>query len=90
VLLNPVLPTVTEVLWLLGVGVFTQLGQVTLTHSLTALPAARATAISYVQVVFAGLWGWWIFGEGIDAATVAGATLVLIATLISLAGAKGR
>lgn len=84
VLRNPVLPTPVELLWLLGVGLFTQLGQVFLTRSLTALPAARATAISYVQVVFAGLWGWLVFGEGLDGWTVAGAALVLAATLISL------
>ena len=84
VLLNPVVPTPLELLWLLGVGVFTQLGQVFLTASLVALPAARATAISYVQVAFAGLWGWLLFGEALDGWTVAGAALVLAATLISL------
>lgn len=84
VALDPVLPTATEWLWLVGVGVFTQLGQVCLTRGLTALPAAQATAISYVQVVFAGLWGWLVFGESIDGWTVAGAALVLGATLVSL------
>ncbi|WP_411867337.1 DMT family transporter [Vulcanococcus limneticus] len=84
VALDPVLPTPMELLWLVGVGVFTQLGQVALTRGLTALPAAQATAISYVQVVFAGLWGWLVFGEGLDGWTVAGAALVLAATLVSL------
>ncbi|MFM7287019.1 MAG: DMT family transporter, partial [Cyanobium sp.] len=84
VLLNPVWPTPLELLWLLGVGVFTQLGQVFLTSSLVALPAARAKAISYVQVAFAGIWGWLLFGELVDGWTVAGAALVLAATLISL------
>ena len=84
VALNPVLPTPAELLWLVGVGVFTQLGQVYLTRSLTALPAARATAISYVQVLFAGGWGWLLFGESIDSWTIAGAGLVLAATLVSL------
>jgi drug/metabolite transporter (DMT)-like permease len=88
VLLNPVWPTPVELLWLLGVGVFTQLGQVFLTSSLVALPAARATAISYVQVAFAGLWGWLLFGEMVDGWTVAGAALVLAATLISLSPAS--
>lgn len=94
VALNPVLPTAGELLWLIGVGVFTQLGQVYLTQGLTALPAAQATAISYVQVVFAGLWGWMVFGESVDGWTVAGAGLVLAATLVSLsrrpATAAGR
>jgi drug/metabolite transporter (DMT)-like permease len=90
VLLNPVRPTAVELLWLLGVGVFTQLGQVLLTSGLAALPAARATAISYVQVVFAGLWGWLVFGESVDAWTVAGAGLVLAATLLSLSPGSAR
>jgi drug/metabolite transporter (DMT)-like permease len=90
VLLNPVRPSVSELLWLLGVGVFTQLGQVTLTRGLMALPAARATAISYVQVLFAALWGWLVFGESVDAATGGGAALVLVATLISLSSSGAR
>jgi drug/metabolite transporter (DMT)-like permease len=88
VALNPVLPTPAELLWLIGVGVFTQLGQVYLTRSLTALPAARATAISYVQVLFAGGWGWLLFGESIDSWTIAGAGLVLTATLVSLSHSR--
>lgn len=84
VALAPVLPTPGELLGLIGVGLFTQLGQVTLTRGLTALPAARATAISYVQVAFAGLWGWLVFAEAIGPWTIAGAALVLAATLISL------
>jgi drug/metabolite transporter (DMT)-like permease len=88
VLLNPVLPTPLELLWLLGVGLFTQLGQVTLTRGLAGLPAARATAISYAQVGFAGLWGWLFFQEAVDGSTVAGAALVLGATLISLSGRR--
>jgi drug/metabolite transporter (DMT)-like permease len=84
VALDPVLPTPSELLWLIGVGVFTQVGQVYLTRGLTALPAAQATAISYVQVAFAGLWGWLVFGESIDGWTVAGAVLVLVAMLVSL------
>ncbi|MCS5705415.1 DMT family transporter [Synechococcus sp. FGCU-3] len=84
VALDPVMPTLGELFWLVGVGVFTQLGQVYLTRGLTALPAAQATAISYVQVAFAGIWGWLVFGESIDGWTVAGAALVLAATLVSL------
>jgi drug/metabolite transporter (DMT)-like permease len=43
-------------------------------------------------VAFAGLWGWLLFGEALDGWTVAGAALVLAATLISLSpgSAGGR
>jgi drug/metabolite transporter (DMT)-like permease len=84
VLLEPVLPTPQELLWLVAVGVFTQLGQIGLTAGLTGLPAARATTISYVQVAFAGLWGWWLFGETIGGWTVLGALLILAAALLAL------
>ncbi|MCP9774644.1 DMT family transporter [Cyanobium sp. WAJ14-Wanaka] len=82
--LDPVLPTPVELIWLVGVGLFTQIGQVYLTRGIMALPAARATAISYVQVIFAGLWGWIVFGETINRWTITGALLVMAATLISL------
>jgi drug/metabolite transporter (DMT)-like permease len=88
VLLDPVLPTPVELGWLLAVGVLTQLGQIGLTQGLTRLPAATATAISYVQVLFAGLWGWWIFAEAIDAWTALGAVLILAATMLSLSSGR--
>ena len=84
VLANPVLPTGVELIWLLGVGVFTQLGQVFLTRGITGMPAAQATAISYVQVIFAALWGTLLFGEQLNNLMMLGALLILGATLISL------
>lgn len=84
VLINPVLPSGSDWIWLLAVGLFTQLGQVFLTRGITGMPAARATAISYVQVLFAALWGAVLFGEQLNQWMVLGALLVLGATLISL------
>ena len=83
VLHDPVRPSAIELLWLLGVGLFTQLGQLGLTHGLTQLPAARATTIGYVQVVFAAFWGWLLFGEAIGTTTGLGALLILAAGLLS-------
>ena len=81
---NLVLPTAIDWLWLLGVGLLTQIGQVWLTEGLAALPAARATSINYVQVVFATLWGVLIFAEPVTGSVIVGALCVLGATLISL------
>ena len=75
--------------WLLGVGVLTQLGQIWVTQGLSRLPAARATSLNYVQVVFAALWGWIGFNEGITPLTVLGALLVLGASCISLSARRG-
>jgi drug/metabolite transporter (DMT)-like permease len=84
VLLQPVLPNAWEVLALIGVGLFTQLGQLGVTKGLLGLPAARATALSYGQVPLAALWGWLFFREPLDPDTTLAAGLVLTATLLSL------
>ena len=82
--LNPVLPSGSDWAWLIGVGIFTQLGQIWLTQGLTQMPATRATAISYAQVVFAATWGVLFFGEILNISTIIGAALVLGATILSL------
>ena len=84
VLLQPVWPTAWEALALVGVGLFTQLGQLGVTNGLLGMPAARATALSYGQVPLAALWGWWFFGEALDPDTTLAMALVLAATLLSL------
>jgi drug/metabolite transporter (DMT)-like permease len=84
VLANPVMPTGTELIWLVGVGVFTQLGQIGITKGLIGLPAARATAIGYGQVPIAALLGVLVLGESIPTNLLLAAALVLAATLLSL------
>jgi drug/metabolite transporter (DMT)-like permease len=88
VLQQGVWPQGIEWFWLLGVGVMTQLGQIWVTEGLRCLPAARATSINYVQVVFAAGWGWLWFAETINAWQVGGGMLVLAATLISLSARR--
>ena len=83
-------PSPEQWLWLVGVGIFTQLGQIWLTEGLSALPAARVTSINYVQIVFASLWGVLFFAEPITGAVVLGAACVLGATLISLSARQPR
>ena len=84
VLHSGVWPSAVDWLWLLGVGVLTQLGQIWVTKGLSCLPAARATSLNYVQVLFAASWGWIWFNESITAFTCVGAALVLGASFISL------
>ena len=84
VLQNGVWPSPGDWGWLLGVGILTQLGQIWVTQGLSRLPAARATSLNYVQVLFAAGWGWIWFNESITAFTCMGAALVLSASFISL------
>ena len=79
-----VLPVGVDWLWLIGVGIFTQLGQVCITEGLRILPAAEASSINYVQVLFAALWGIIFFAERLDKWTLIGALLIFGSTLISL------
>lgn len=75
-------PTPWEWLVLLGVGAFTQVGQVKMTQALHLEPAARATAVSYVQVLFALLFGLVLFGESPSLWTLAGALSIAAGTMV--------
>lgn len=68
-------------LLLLGVGVTTQIAQVFMTEGLHREPAGRATAVSYLQVLFAAAWGALFLGERPDAWTLTGALLVCAGVL---------
>ena len=74
---NFVWPEGTEWLLLLGIGVATQIGQVSLTRGLAILPAAQGTALSYLQVALAIIWGAVVFGEIPDALALAGGALIV-------------
>ncbi len=78
---DAVWPTPGEWLVLLGVGVATQLGQISITHGLRLERAGRATATAYLQIVFAALWGVVFFAEVPDWATFLGAALIVGSTV---------
>lgn len=81
-------PTPAEWATLVGIGVCTQLAQVSMTRGLQLEPAGRATAVGYLQIVFAAVWGALAFGERPSAWTVAGAAVILAGTL--LVAVRGR
>ena len=75
-------PTPLEWGFLLLVAVTAQAGQVFLTRGLQLEPAGKATAIGYLQVVFAAVWGAFFFAERPDGWVMAGAAIILGSTLI--------
>ena len=83
-----VLPTNIEWLYILGIGVFTQAGQLLITRGLRLIPAGYAGAINYFQVLFATIWGVIIFAEPLNIYILVGAAFVLSATLITLSGLR--
>lgn len=84
-------PTATEWIMLLAIGATTQIAQVYMTRGLQLERAGRATAIGYLQVVFAAIWGAIFFHEIPDAFTAVGFALVLTGTMtVARAGAPGE
>ncbi len=79
-----VVPDVPTLGLLLLVGVFTQVGQLGLTHAMRHDHAGRNAAYSYVQVVFAAALGWAIFSEVPSVWTWAGGALIVTGALVNL------
>src|SRR5205085_6577932 len=71
-------PTAGEWALLVAMGGATQLAQVCMTHGLQRERAARATAVGYLQVVFAAAWGWLAFGERPGAWSAVGAATIVV------------
>lgn len=77
-----VVPAGREWVFLLGVGVATQAGQVLVTKALHLEKAGRVMAVGYLQIVFAALWGFLAFSEIPDHWTVLGASLIILSTFL--------
>jgi drug/metabolite transporter (DMT)-like permease len=77
-----VTPTLLEWAVLLGVGITTQVAQVYMTRGLQLEPTGRATAVGYLQIVFAALWGALLLGERPDRWGVLGAAIIIGGTLL--------
>ena len=83
VCLNWITPQANDLIWIIGIGIFTQAGQTFLTLGLKNLPASQASSINYLQVLFGAIWGIYIFGENITLNFVIGSLFVLLGTIIS-------
>lgn len=73
-----VLPEGVEWLLLLGIGISAQLGQIEITQGFKLETASRASAVTYLQIVLAYMWGILLFGEYPNALSVLGAILVVL------------
>jgi drug/metabolite transporter (DMT)-like permease len=83
-----VVPDIEACTLLVLVGIFTQVGQIGLTKSMQTEPAGRATAFSYLQVVFSALLGWWVFSEVPDVWVWLGAGSIMLGALVNMLSSK--
>ncbi|MEZ5573911.1 MAG: DMT family transporter [Halioglobus sp.] len=79
-----VMPDAVTLVFLLLVGIFTQIGQLGLTHAMRVETAGKAAAFSYVQVIFAALLGWLVFAEIPSLWTLVGGGLIVTGALLNL------
>ena len=85
---NVVMPSGWTWLVLILVGVFTQIGQIGLTKAMKTETAGKATAFSYLQVIFAVFLGWAIFGEVPDLWVTLGGALILLGAIVNVMGKR--
>lgn len=79
-----IMPSGITWLALLLVGIFTQVGQIGLTKAMKTETASKATAFSYLQVLFAVFLGWSVFGEMPDMWVVLGGGLILLGAIVNV------
>ncbi len=78
-----VMPDIWTCFILLLVGIFTQVGQIGLTKAMKTEAAGRATAFSYLQVVFAVILGWMIFSEIPDFWVILGGGFIVTGAILN-------
>jgi drug/metabolite transporter (DMT)-like permease len=80
-----VMPQGMTWMWLVLVGVFTQVGQLGLTKAMQTETASQATSFAYTQVVFAALLGWLVFSELPSIWTYVGGGLIILGAFVNIA-----
>lgn len=83
-LFNWVRPSGWDWLILLGMGVFTQIGQVNMTKALQADAANQVTSLKYLGAVYALLYGFFIFDETYTWGSILGIVLILSGVLMNV------
>ncbi|CAH1544228.1 Permease of the drug/metabolite transporter (DMT) superfamily [Vibrio rotiferianus] len=81
-----VMPDLYLTMMLVLVGVFTQVGQLGLTKAMQTQEAGKASAYSYVQIIFSIMLGIVFFGEMPSAWTYLGGALIVTGALINVFG----
>ena len=79
-----VMPTLAATGLLILIGIFTQVGQVGLTKALNSADASKATAYSYVQVLFSVFIGWAYFSEVPVFTTIIGGSFIMVGALVNV------
>ncbi len=83
-----VMPDLHLTFFLVLIGIFTQIGQVGLTKAMQTQSASRASAYSYVQIIFSGLIGIVAFDEIPSQWTYLGAIMIMAGAMVNVFGSQ--
>ncbi|MGY0614672.1 DMT family transporter [Vibrio sp. FJH11] len=83
---NFVMPDLYLTVMLVLIGIFTQIGQLGMTKAMQTQEAGKASAYSYIQIIFSGLIGIVIFNELPSVWTYIGGGLIVTGALINAFG----
>ena len=72
-------PTLLEVSWLALVAVFATAGHYAITRAIAYAPLTVTQPLSFLQLVWAIIFGYWLFDEVPDSWVIVGATIIVVA-----------
>ncbi len=72
-------PSLTDVMWLALVAVFATIGHFTMTKALSAAPLAVTQPVTFLQLVWATMLGYFLFAEDVDVYVLTGGGIIIAA-----------
>lgn len=79
-----VTPTLEELVWLLGMGVATQLGQLFMTKAFQGENIGKVAIFQYLGIVWALLFGYFVFSETFTTQSLVGMVMVVLGVVLSV------
>jgi drug/metabolite transporter (DMT)-like permease len=90
-MLNYQNPTMTQLMYLIGIGVFAGIAQFALTNAYRFAPASEVSIYDYTSIIFSGIIGFVIWAEVPDILSIMGSVLIIGAAVFAFIynGKKG-
>ena len=71
------IPEGIEIIWVICLGLVATIGHLTLVHALKKAPASVLAPFQYVEIIGATVFGYLVFGDGLDQPTIIGVSIII-------------